>query len=164
MRYLFAMLFILGWLSLPPSLAQPLVELARPGPWAGISGLMAYHGKLYFVNSQIFVNHNAADIYSYDLNGPQAGGRAGPRAGGRAGPSGGGRAGPQAGGRAGPQAGGRAGPQAGGRAGPQAAAGLALRRAAGLALRRAAGRTTERFALSTDYSLRIPAPRRSLTA
>lgn len=84
MRYLFAMLFILGWLSLPPSLAQPLVELARPGPWAGISGLMAYHGKLYFVNSQIFVNHNAADIYSYDLNGPQAGGRAGPQAGGRA--------------------------------------------------------------------------------
>ena len=58
------LVFILG---LPrSSVAEALVELARPGPWAGVSGLIAYHGKLYLVNSQIFVNHNAADIYSYD--------------------------------------------------------------------------------------------------
>ncbi len=48
------------------STATPLVELARPGPWAGVSGLIAYSGRLYFVNSQIIVDHNAADIYSYD--------------------------------------------------------------------------------------------------
>ncbi len=70
--YPFAILCFLSLLSLRPSLAQPLVELTRPGPWAGVSGLMAYHGKLYFVNSQIFVNHNAADIYSYDLHRSEA--------------------------------------------------------------------------------------------
>ncbi len=64
--YGLVILFILSFLSWRQSLAQPLVELARPGPWAGISGLMPYRGKLYVVNSQIFVNHNAADIYSYD--------------------------------------------------------------------------------------------------
>ena len=44
---------------------EPLVELARPGPWAGVSGLIAYDARLYLVNSEIFVNHNAADVYSY---------------------------------------------------------------------------------------------------
>lgn len=58
-------LFILCLLSWRQSPAQPLVELARPGPWAGVSGLIAYGDKLYLVNSQIYVNHNAADIYSY---------------------------------------------------------------------------------------------------
>ena len=48
-----------------PSTTGPLVELARPGPWAGVSGLIAYGARLYMVNSQIFVNHNSADIYSY---------------------------------------------------------------------------------------------------
>lgn len=43
----------------------PLVELVRPGPWAGISGLQFYGNRLYLVNSEIFVDHNAADIYSY---------------------------------------------------------------------------------------------------
>ncbi|PON15915.1 hypothetical protein C2W62_21265 [Candidatus Entotheonella serta] len=66
--YLFVILFTLCLLPLRLSLAQPLVELARPGPWAGVSGLLAYRGKLYLVNSQIFINHNAADIYSYDLS------------------------------------------------------------------------------------------------
>lgn len=60
-------LFILCLLSGQQGAAQPLVELARPGPWDGVSGLMAYGDKLYFVNSQIYVNHNTADIYSYRL-------------------------------------------------------------------------------------------------
>ncbi len=47
---------------------QPLVELVRPGPWAGVSRLIVYGSKLYLVNSQIFVNHNSADVYSYDLS------------------------------------------------------------------------------------------------
>ena len=44
---------------------EPLVELGRPGPWAGVTGLIAYDARLYLVNSEIFVNHNAADVYSY---------------------------------------------------------------------------------------------------
>jgi hypothetical protein len=47
------------------TVAGPLVELGRPGPWAGVSGLIAYGPRLYLVNSQLFVNHNAADVYSY---------------------------------------------------------------------------------------------------
>lgn len=47
------------------SAAGPLVELVRPGPWAGVSGLIAYGPRLYLVNSQIVVDHNSADIYSY---------------------------------------------------------------------------------------------------
>jgi hypothetical protein len=57
------------WLLCLPSptiwASDLLVELARPGPWAGVSGLIAYGTKLYLANSQIFVNHNSADIYSY---------------------------------------------------------------------------------------------------
>lgn len=30
-----------------------------------MSGLIAYGPRLYLVNSQIFINHNAADVYSY---------------------------------------------------------------------------------------------------
>ncbi len=75
--YLFVVLTILALPTWQSSLAQPLVELARPGPWAGVSGLLAYRGKVYFVNSEIFVNHNAADIYSYDLR-PRAARAGGP--------------------------------------------------------------------------------------
>lgn len=46
--------------------AQSLVPLAKPGPWSGVSGLIGYGGRLWFVNSVKFVNHNSPDIYSYD--------------------------------------------------------------------------------------------------
>lgn len=46
--------------------AAPLVPLARVGPWAGVSGLIGYGDRLWFVNSVKHVDHNSADIYSYD--------------------------------------------------------------------------------------------------
>lgn len=46
--------------------AESLVPLARPGPWSGVSGLIGYGDRLWFVNSIKFINHNSADIYSYD--------------------------------------------------------------------------------------------------
>jgi hypothetical protein len=47
-----------------------LVPLVTGLPWSGVSGLIGYDGRLWFVNSVKFVNHNSADIYSFD---PQAG-------------------------------------------------------------------------------------------
>ncbi len=44
----------------------PLIPLARPGPWSGISGLVGFDGRLWMVNSVKFADHNSADIYSYD--------------------------------------------------------------------------------------------------
>ncbi len=46
--------------------AQDLVALARVGPWPGVSELIGYRERLWFVNSVKFVNHNSADLYSYD--------------------------------------------------------------------------------------------------
>ena len=43
-----------------------LVPLVQPGPWPGVSGLIAYGNRLWLVNSVKFVNHNSADVYSYD--------------------------------------------------------------------------------------------------
>lgn len=46
--------------------ADRLVPLTEPGPWSGVSGLIGYGDRLWFVNSVKFVDHNSADIYSYD--------------------------------------------------------------------------------------------------
>ena len=56
------------WLSsaADKSAAESLVQLARPGPWSAVSGLIGYGGRLWFVNGVLFVNHNSADVYSYD--------------------------------------------------------------------------------------------------
>ncbi len=43
-----------------------LAPLASLGPWSGVSGLIGYGGRVWFVNSVKFVDHNSADIYSYD--------------------------------------------------------------------------------------------------
>lgn len=43
-----------------------LVPLASPGPWSAVSALIGYQGRVWFVNSVKFVDHNSADIYSYD--------------------------------------------------------------------------------------------------
>ncbi len=54
----------LGLLILAPAVAHAseLVPLARPGPWSGISGLIGYGARLWFVNSVKFVDHNSADL------------------------------------------------------------------------------------------------------
>jgi hypothetical protein len=63
-------LFVLFALSLGTALpahgGQALVPLAQPGPWSAVSGLIGYGDRLWFVNSVKFVNHNSADVYSYD--------------------------------------------------------------------------------------------------
>jgi hypothetical protein len=43
-----------------------LVMLSQPGPWSGVSGIIGFDGRVWFVNSVKFRNHNSADIYSYD--------------------------------------------------------------------------------------------------
>jgi hypothetical protein len=60
-----ALLLILVALA-RPALAEPLEILARPGPWSTVSELIGFDGRLWFVNSNPSVNHNAADLYSYD--------------------------------------------------------------------------------------------------
>lgn len=45
---------------------EKLVPMASPGPWSGVSAIIGYRGKIWFVNSNPFVDHNSADIYSYD--------------------------------------------------------------------------------------------------
>ena len=44
-----------------------LKPLAQPGNWSGVSSILGYQNKIWFVNSEKFRNHNSADIYTYDL-------------------------------------------------------------------------------------------------
>ncbi len=44
----------------------PLVVLSRAGIWEGVSQMIGFMGRLWFVNSVKFRNHNSADLYSYD--------------------------------------------------------------------------------------------------
>lgn len=46
--------------------AEPLVRLVHGLPWSGVSSLIGYRGRLWFANSVKFVNHNSADLYSFD--------------------------------------------------------------------------------------------------
>ncbi len=47
-----------------------LVFLVSSGPWSGVSELIGYGGRIWFVSSVKFVDHNSADVYSYDpING-----------------------------------------------------------------------------------------------
>lgn len=43
-----------------------MIRLARTGPWPAVSELIIYDGRIWFANSQPYVDNNAADIYSYD--------------------------------------------------------------------------------------------------
>lgn len=56
------------WLAATwPGAAAPQLEIAaRPGPWPVVSELVAYRGRVWFVNSVKGRNHNAADVYSFD--------------------------------------------------------------------------------------------------
>ncbi len=47
-------------------IADPLTRLARPGGWPAISNLIIYDGRVWFTNSQPYVDNNAADVYSFD--------------------------------------------------------------------------------------------------
>lgn len=50
----------------PACADEQLIPLARAGPWPGISALIGYGDRLWFVNSVKFRDHNSADVYSYD--------------------------------------------------------------------------------------------------
>ncbi|MEO0397608.1 MAG: hypothetical protein AAF243_16725 [Cyanobacteria bacterium P01_A01_bin.137] len=43
-----------------------LVTLATPGPWQDVTQLIGYGNRLWFANSVTGINHNSADIYSYE--------------------------------------------------------------------------------------------------
>lgn len=51
----------------PCSYAIDLRLLAQPKVWSGVSEIIGYRQKIWFVNSEKFRNHNSADIYTYDL-------------------------------------------------------------------------------------------------
>ena len=63
-------LSLFALLAVAPAAADqtpaPLAPLVRALPWSAVSGLIGYGARLWFVNSVKFVNHNSADIYSYD--------------------------------------------------------------------------------------------------
>lgn len=64
---LFGLLFLaaFAW-GVPGHAETPLVRLSTPGPWPGVSHLIAYDGSIWLVNSEPFANFNAADIYRFD--------------------------------------------------------------------------------------------------
>ena len=43
-----------------------LTRRAMPGPWRDVTQLIGYGDRLWFANSVTGINHNSADIYSYD--------------------------------------------------------------------------------------------------
>lgn len=45
---------------------ERLALLARVGPWSAVSGLIGFRERLWVVNSVKHVDHNSADVYSYD--------------------------------------------------------------------------------------------------
>ena len=64
-RTLFAILFVLN--AYGSALAtESLTILSQPGPWSAVSQLVGYNGRVWFVNSIKFSNHNSADLYSYN--------------------------------------------------------------------------------------------------
>jgi hypothetical protein len=65
-RWLAGLLFLIAIGVSPSEGADRLVPLAQPGPWSGVSGLIGYGDRLWLVNSVKFVDHNSADVYSYD--------------------------------------------------------------------------------------------------
>ncbi|MCH9020170.1 MAG: hypothetical protein IIA73_07390 [Proteobacteria bacterium] len=59
-------LVLLVSLVLPAAAEETLPVIARVGPWPVASELIGYGGRLWFVNSVKFRDHNSADIYAYD--------------------------------------------------------------------------------------------------
>ena len=46
--------------------ADKLVVLKDGLHWPHVSSLIGYGGRLWFVNSRKYVNHNSTDVWSYD--------------------------------------------------------------------------------------------------
>jgi formylglycine-generating enzyme required for sulfatase activity len=61
-----ALALVTALLSPITVVAQPLERLVEPGPWDSVAGLVGYGDRLWLVNSVKFVDHNSADVYSYD--------------------------------------------------------------------------------------------------
>lgn len=68
MHRIIACLFMLAaaGLSGNSAKASELSVLARPGPWPVADRLIAYQGRIWFSASVKGVNHNSADIWSFD--------------------------------------------------------------------------------------------------
>jgi hypothetical protein len=49
-----------------PAWGDALPVLARIAPWPVVSNLIVYKGRIWFVNSVRYPDHNSADVYSYD--------------------------------------------------------------------------------------------------
>lgn len=60
---LVALLHVLPWAG---AHAETLPVLAEIGPWPAMSNLIAFKGRVWFVNSVGYPDHNSADVYSYD--------------------------------------------------------------------------------------------------
>ncbi len=62
--------FALAWCFVsgagPARAFEKLVPVVSGLRWSGVGGLIGYDGRLWFANSVKFVNHNSADIYSFD--------------------------------------------------------------------------------------------------
>lgn len=42
------------------------MPLAQPGSWSAVDAIIGYGPRIWFSNSELFRNHNAAEIYSYN--------------------------------------------------------------------------------------------------
>lgn len=66
-RFRAACVFLTTLTATPgPVEAETLVRLVHGLPWSSVSSLIGYRGRLWFANSVKFVNHNSADLYSFD--------------------------------------------------------------------------------------------------
>ncbi len=59
-------LWILAGFGVSPAVAAELAVLARPGPWPVADNLVVYQNKIWFSAAVKGVNHNSADIWSYE--------------------------------------------------------------------------------------------------
>ena len=54
------------WLVVPnPASAESMVQVAELKAWPGVSQLISYNDRIWFVNSEPFKDTNVADIYSF---------------------------------------------------------------------------------------------------
>ncbi len=59
-------LFAIGPAPVRAGAPPEVPVLARVGPWPVASRPIGFQGRIWFTNSVKGVNHNSADIYSYD--------------------------------------------------------------------------------------------------
>lgn len=61
-----ALFLCLGAPNRAVAMADTLVPLVEGLHWPHVSSLIGYAGRVWFVNSRKYLNHNSADIWSYD--------------------------------------------------------------------------------------------------